>query len=44
MLSTQKSTPVSLARLATLTRTYSPMFWITVRDDHVIELGEHWMP
>jgi hypothetical protein len=44
LLSTQKSIPVSLTRLATLTRTYSPMFWITVRDDQVIKIGEQWMP
>lgn len=44
MLNTQKSIPVSLTRLATLTRTYSPMFWITVRDDQVIKIGEQWMP
>jgi hypothetical protein len=44
MLNTQKSIPVSLTRLATLTRTSSPMFWITVRDDQVIKIGEQWMP
>jgi Domain of unknown function (DUF4232) len=44
LLNTQKSIPVSLTRLATLTRTSSPMFWITVRDDQVIRIGEQWMP
>jgi hypothetical protein len=36
--------PVTLARLATLTRPYSPTFWITVRDGQVVTLSEQWVP
>jgi len=36
--------PVSLARLATLTRAASGMFWITVRGDQVVRIGEQWSP
>jgi len=35
---------VSLARLATLTRAGSGMFWITVRGDQVVRIGEQWSP
>jgi hypothetical protein len=44
LLSTQENTPVSLAKLATLTRTYSPVFWITVRHDQVVKIAEQWTP
>jgi hypothetical protein len=43
-LSIQKSIPVTLTRLATLTRTYSPVFWITVRHDQIVKVSEQWMP
>jgi hypothetical protein len=36
--------PVSLARLATLTRTGGGVFWITVRGDQVVRIGEQWSP
>jgi hypothetical protein len=36
--------PVSLARLASLTRAGSGVFWITVRDDQVVRIGEQWLP
>jgi hypothetical protein len=36
--------PVSLARLASLTRTGGGMFWITVRGDQVVQIGEQWSP
>jgi hypothetical protein len=36
--------PVSLARLATLTHERSPVFWITVRHDQVLKIGEQWVP
>jgi len=36
--------PVSLARLATLTRAGSGVFWITVRGDQVLRIGEQWLP
>ena len=36
--------PVSLARLATLTRAGSGVFWITVRGDQVVRIGEQWSP
>ena len=36
--------PVSLARLASLTRAGSGMFWITVRGDQVVRIGEQWSP
>jgi hypothetical protein len=36
--------PVSLARLATLTRLYGPTFWITVRHDQVVTISEQWVP
>ena len=36
--------PVSLARLATLTRAGGGMFWITVRHDQVLKISEQWMP
>ena len=36
--------PVTLAKLATLTREHSPVFWITVRHDQVLKIGEQWVP
>jgi hypothetical protein len=36
--------PVSLARLATLTRAGSGVFWLTVRGDQVVQIGEQWSP
>ncbi|SRR6266498_2134448 len=39
-----QNVPVTLARLATLTRTYSPTFWITVRHDQVVMISEQWVP
>ena len=36
--------PVSLARLATLTRAGSGVFWITVRGDQVVRISEQWSP
>ena len=44
LLTTQRSTPVSLARLATLTHDRSPVFWITVGHDQVLKLSEQWVP
>jgi nucleoid-associated protein YgaU len=39
-----QNVPVTLARLAALTRTYSPTFWITVRHDQVVMISEQWVP
>ena len=36
--------PVSLARLASLTRAGSGMFWITVRGDQVVRISQQWSP
>jgi hypothetical protein len=36
--------PVSLARLATLTRAGSGMFWITVHGDQVVQISQQWSP
>jgi hypothetical protein len=36
--------PVSLARLASLTGDGSGVFWITVRGDQVVRIGEQWLP
>jgi hypothetical protein len=44
LLNTQQPTPVSLAKLATLTQHRSPMFWITVRHDQVLKISEQWVP
>jgi hypothetical protein len=46
LVNTQHPVPVTLAKLATLTRTRtsSPVFWITVRNDQVVRIGEQWMP
>ena len=39
-----QNVPVTLARLASLTRTYSPTFWITVRHDQVVMISDQWVP
>jgi hypothetical protein len=44
LVGTQQAVPVSLARLATLTRTHSPVFWFTVRNGQVVRIAEQWMP
>jgi hypothetical protein len=44
LLNTQQPTPVSLAKLATLTHDRSPMFWITVSHDQVLKISEQWVP
>jgi Protein of unknown function (DUF4232) len=44
LLDTQQSTPVTLAKLASLTRAPSPVFWVTVRDDQVVKIAEQWLP
>jgi hypothetical protein len=44
LLNTQQPTPVSLAKLATLTQDRSPVFWITVRHDQVLQISEQWVP
>jgi hypothetical protein len=44
LLGTQQAVPVALAKLATLTRTYSPVFWVTVRHDQVVRIAEQWSP
>ena len=36
--------PVSLARLSSLTRAGSGMFWITVRGDQVVRISQQWSP
>jgi hypothetical protein len=44
LLATQTDTPVTLAKLASLTARYSPVFWITVQNDQVVKIAEVWMP
>jgi hypothetical protein len=44
LLATQTDTPVTLAKLASLTSRYSPVFWVTVRNDQVVKVAEVWMP
>jgi hypothetical protein len=44
LLHTQQPTPVTLAKLATLTQDRSPLFWITVRHDQVLKINEQWVP
>jgi hypothetical protein len=44
LVGTQKSVPVTLAKLATLTRTSGAMFWVTVRNDQVVRIAEQWSP
>jgi hypothetical protein len=39
-----ENVPVSLGRLASLTRAGSGVFWITVRDDQIVQIGEQWSP
>jgi hypothetical protein len=36
--------PVSLAKLSSLTRAGSGVFWITVRGDHIVRVAEQWSP
>ena len=36
--------PVTLAKLATLTHEQRAVFWITVRHDQVMKIGEQWVP
>jgi len=44
LLATQTDTPVTLAKLASLTARYSPVFRITVQDDQIVKIAEVWMP
>ena len=44
LLATQTDTPVTLAKLASLTRSYSPVFRITVRNGQVVRIAEVWLP
>src|SRR4030095_774419 len=44
LLATQTDTPVTLAKLASLTRSYSPVFRITVRNGGVVKIAEVWLP
>jgi hypothetical protein len=44
LLATQTPTPVTLAKLASLTSRYSPVFWVTVRNDQIVKVAEVWMP
>jgi hypothetical protein len=44
LLATQTDTPVTLAKLASLTRAYSPVFQVTVRNDQVVKIAEVWLP
>ena len=44
LLHTQQPTPVTLAKLATLTHDRSPMLWITVRHGRVLRISEQWVP
>jgi hypothetical protein len=39
-----ENVPVSLGRLATLTRAGSGVFWITVRSGQIVQIGEQWSP
>src|SRR4029450_5371389 len=39
-----ENVPVSLGRLASLTRAGSGVFWLTVRDDQIVQIGEQWSP
>jgi hypothetical protein len=44
LLNTQQPTPVTLAKLATLTQDRNPVFWITVSNDQVLKINEQWVP
>jgi hypothetical protein len=44
LLATQTDTPVTLTKLASLTRSYSPVFRITVRNGQVVKIAEVWLP
>jgi hypothetical protein len=39
-----ENVPVSLGRLASLTRAGSGVFWITVRSGQIVQIGEQWSP
>jgi hypothetical protein len=39
-----QNVPVSLARLASLTRAGSGVFWITVRGDQIVQISRQWSP
>jgi hypothetical protein len=39
-----ENVPVSLGRLASLTHSGSGVFWITVRGDQIVQIGEQWSP
>src|SRR5215207_6718674 len=36
--------PVTLAKLSSLTRAGSGVFWITVRGDHIVQVAQQWSP
>jgi hypothetical protein len=39
-----ENVPVSLGRLASLTRTGSGVFWLTVRGGQIVQIGQQWSP
>jgi hypothetical protein len=39
-----QNVPVSLGRLASLTRAGSGVFWLTVRGGQIVQIGEQWSP
>jgi hypothetical protein len=39
-----ENVPVSLGRLASLTRAGSGVFWLTVRGGQILQIGEQWSP
>jgi hypothetical protein len=39
-----ENVPVSLGRLASLTRAGSGVFWLTVRGGQIVQIGEQWSP
>ena len=39
-----QSIPVTLAKLSSLTRAGSGVFWITVRDGQIVQVAEQWLP
>jgi hypothetical protein len=39
-----ENVPVSLGRLASLTRTGGGVFWLTVRGGQIVQIGEQWSP
>lgn len=44
LLNSNDSVPVSLPKLASLTRDRSPILWITVRHNQVLRISEQWVP